>query len=113
TRVMRGFSPSAIAGAAAGPLNRTTEVFNPVVALGTYYRTNTSRMYTVGTLASNQTLTLPVTWGATERTATGLSLAEISLAARFGVTVTFFSNGTQFAQLTSPDITTVLNAGLL
>lgn len=113
TRVMRGFSPSAVTGTAAGTLSTTEEVFNPTIPLGTYYRTNTSRTFTLGTVNGGQTINLPVTWGATERKATGLALADISLAVDFSVTVTFLSGSTTFAQLTTPPIQLLANAGIL
>lgn len=108
---LRGFAPRTLPGAAiVGSTTVTPRMLNDGV-LGDLYAQDTSTTFALGDIASGATVDFgPVGWAVTSRS--GINIA-IDVLVEFSVSATFFSNGTQFAQFTTPGVSVPIGAGIL
>ncbi|MGX1693935.1 hypothetical protein ACWIBQ_00935 [Microbacterium keratanolyticum] len=108
---LRGFAPRTVPGATiVGSTTVTPRILNDGL-LGDLYAQDTSTTFALGDIASGATVDLgSIGWAVTGRS--GINIA-IDVLVNFSVTASFFSNGTQFAQLTSPGVSVPIGAGIL
>lgn len=112
-RYLSGFAPVTIPDATrVGETTVSNRLLNDGL-LGDLYAQDTTTTFNLGDIASGAVVDFgSIAWGTTGQAGAGLGV-DVDIVTTFNITVSFLSDGTEFAVLSGQNLTVPVNAGIL